>query len=97
MKRLVKWCLLPAVMLAGIGVAAPEKSEAHGGFSFSISSGYPGYGYGPSCGPSYGGGYYGGSPYRSSHFGYGYGGRGFGYGGYGGYGGYRGSHHHGCW
>ena len=102
MTRLIKWCVLPAVLVAGFLVAAPQQANA-GGFSFSINSGYPSYGYGGyggyrSYGASYGPGWYvGGSPYRYGGHGYGHGfggGRGIGYGGYRG----PGHHHHNhCW
>jgi hypothetical protein len=97
MKRLVKWFVLPAVLLAGL-FASAEKASA-GGFSISIGGGYPGYGYSyyrPSYGASYygPGWYYGGSPYRYGGYGYGFGGYGVGYGSYRGHGHHHGHHHH---
>ena len=88
MIRLIKWCVLPAVLVAGLCVATPEQANA-GGFSFSI--GYPAYGYrgsygGHGCDYGYGG-------HGHGHRGHGYGGHGYGYGGHG-YGGHGGHHHH---
>lgn len=67
MIRMLKWAILPAVLVGGLLLASPKQAEA-GGFSFSFGRSYPSY-YGSYGYRSYNPSYYG-SYYRSPYVGY---------------------------
>ena len=54
--------VLGVVLAAGLSVAASGAASAQVPFGYPNFQGYPGFGYGPTSGPGYGGGPYGSYP-----------------------------------